>query len=67
MIEAVRNLHGLGVSLEDALTAATSIPAAVIAEPVAGRLEVGLPADLVVLDQHLEIERVLVAGEVRSP
>jgi len=67
MIEAVRNLHGLGVSLEDALTAATSIPAAVIEEPVAGRLEVGLPADLVVLDQHLEVERVLVAGEVRGP
>jgi N-acetylglucosamine-6-phosphate deacetylase len=65
MVEAVRNLHALGVPLEDALTAATAAPAAVIAEPVAGRLEVGLPADLVVLDQHLEIERVLVAGQAR--
>jgi N-acetylglucosamine-6-phosphate deacetylase len=65
MIEAVRNLHGLGISLADALTAATAVPAGVIAEPVAGRLDVGLPADLVVLDDNLEIDRVLVGGEKR--
>ena len=65
MIEAVRNLHGLGASLEDALSAATSVPADVISEPHAGRLTVGGPADLVVLDDNLEIERVLVGGEAR--
>ena len=31
-----------------------------------GRLDVGLPADLVVLDDSVEIERVLVAGDVRA-
>ena len=65
MIEAVRNLHSLGVPLEDALTAATAVPARVIAEPNAGRLALGLPADLIVLDDSLEIERVLLGGEAR--
>src|SRR5205823_2091441 len=65
MIEAVRNLHELGAPLEDALTAATAVPARVIAEPNAGRLAVGLPADLIVLDDSLEIERVLLGGAAR--
>jgi N-acetylglucosamine-6-phosphate deacetylase len=65
MIDAVRNLHSLGVPLADALTAATAVPARVLGEPVAGRLEVGLPADVVVLDDNLEVDRVLVGGEAR--
>ena len=63
MIEAVRNLSALGVPLEQALAAATSVPARVLDLPDTGRLDVGLPADLVVLDDSLEIERVLVGGE----
>ena len=65
MIEAVRNLHALGASFEEAVLAATEIPARIIAHPTAGRLEVGLPADVVVLTDELEIERVLVAGADR--
>jgi len=65
MIEAVRNLHALGVPLEDAIVAATATPARVLGDPELGRLGVGLPADIVVLDDRIEIERVLVAGEVR--
>jgi N-acetylglucosamine-6-phosphate deacetylase len=65
MIEAVRNLHALDVSLEDAVGAATTTPARVLGDPDLGRIAVGLPADLVVLDDRLEIERVLVGGEVR--
>ena len=64
MVEAVRNLHALGAPLEEAVAAATSTPARVLGEPDLGRLAVGLPADLVVLDDSLEIERVLVAGTV---
>ncbi len=64
MIEAVRNLHALGVPLEAALEAATVVPARVIGADV-GRLGVGRPADLVVLGEELEIERVLVGGEAR--
>ena len=65
MIEAVRNLHGLGVAIEDAVGAATATPAGLLDEFELGRLGVGFPADIVVLDDNIEIERVLVAGEVR--
>ncbi|HVC86618.1 MAG TPA: N-acetylglucosamine-6-phosphate deacetylase [Gaiellaceae bacterium] len=65
MIEAVRNLHALGVPIEDAVAAATSTPARVLGDAELGRIDLGLPADLVVLNDRVEIERVLVAGEVR--
>ena len=65
LVQAVRNLHTLGASLEEAILAATEIPARIIGEPEAGRLGVGLPADIVVLTDGLEIERVLVAGKDR--
>ena len=41
------------------------VPARVIGKPDLGRLDIGLPADLVVLDDNLEIERVCVGGEDR--
>src|SRR5437879_1915063 len=65
MIEAVRNLHELGVPFEDAVEAATSTPARVLGDLELGRLHVGLPGDVVVLNDNVEIEHVLVAGEVR--
>jgi N-acetylglucosamine-6-phosphate deacetylase len=65
LIQAVRNLHTIGASLEEAIHAATEIPARIIGELEAGRLGVGLPADVVVLSDGLEIERVLVAGKDR--
>ena len=64
MIEAVRNLHALGATIEEAVDAATSTPARVLGEPEFGRLDVGLPADVVVLNDRVEVERVYVAGEV---
>jgi N-acetylglucosamine-6-phosphate deacetylase len=65
MIEAVRNLHSLGVPLEDALGAATEVPARVLRLPATGRIGIGLPADVVVLSDELEVERVLVEGRAR--
>jgi len=65
MIDAVRNLHSLGIPLSQAVAAATAVPARVLGTPDLGRLDVGLPADLVVLDDNLEIERVCVGGEDR--
>jgi N-acetylglucosamine-6-phosphate deacetylase len=65
MIEAVQNLHRLGVPIEDAVSAATATPARLLGELELGRLDVGLPADVVVLNDRVEIERVLVGGEVR--
>jgi N-acetylglucosamine-6-phosphate deacetylase len=65
MIDAVRNLHGLGVALEDALRAASEVPARVARRPDLGRLAPGSPADLVVLDDRLEVRRALVEGSDR--
>src|SRR6185295_4319262 len=50
------------VPLDAALGAATTVPARVIGADV-GRIEVGGPADVVVLSEELEVERVLVGGE----
>jgi N-acetylglucosamine-6-phosphate deacetylase len=65
MIEAVQNFHALDIPLAAALDAASGIPAAVLGDNTVGRLGPGLPADIVVVDDNLELERVLVAGEVR--
>jgi len=62
MIEAVRRLHRLGASLEESVNAASLVPARIIGEPTVGRLEPGLPADIVVLTDALEVRRVLVGG-----
>ena len=65
MIDAVRNLHALGVGLAEAIGAATSVPASVLGLPTLGRLDRDQPADLVVLSDGLEIEGVFVGGEAR--
>jgi len=63
MDEAVRNLHALGVPLEDSLAAASTVPAGVVGAADAGRIDVGLPADVVVLDDNLAVDRVHLAGD----
>jgi N-acetylglucosamine-6-phosphate deacetylase len=63
MIEAVRNLHSLGVSLADALDAATAVPSRIIGHSSEG-IVAGSPADVVVLDDNLEVDRVLIGGEL---
>jgi N-acetylglucosamine-6-phosphate deacetylase len=65
MIDAVRNLHALGVPLAEALEAASTVPARVVGLSTVGRLEAGLPADVVVLDDNLRVDRVFVGGEAR--
>jgi N-acetylglucosamine-6-phosphate deacetylase len=62
MIEAVRNLHALGAELEHALAAASTVPARIAGREDLGRLVVGAPADVVILDDRLEVQRALVAG-----
>jgi N-acetylglucosamine-6-phosphate deacetylase len=63
MPSAVRNLHALGIPLAAALAAATEAPARMAGRTDLGRIEPGARADLVVLDDRLEIERVLLGGE----
>jgi N-acetylglucosamine-6-phosphate deacetylase len=65
MIEAVRNLHALGATLVDAVAAATSVPARVARRPDLGVLRPGGDADVVVLDDRLELRTVLRTGQER--
>jgi N-acetylglucosamine-6-phosphate deacetylase len=62
MPAAVRNLTALGVPLVDALAAATVVPARVLDRDDVGRLRVGHPAELVVVDRDGYVQRVLVGG-----
>jgi N-acetylglucosamine-6-phosphate deacetylase len=62
MPEAVRNLHALGATLEQAVAAATAVPARVLGRGDVGVLRVGGPADVVVLDDRLEVRSVHTAG-----
>ena len=55
MIEAVRNLHELGVELEDALAAASHGAGAHRGPRRPGEAGRGAPADVVVLDDRLEV------------
>jgi N-acetylglucosamine-6-phosphate deacetylase len=65
MIDAMRNLHALGIPLEDAIGAVTTVPARIVGRSDLGTLEPGGAADVVVLDDRLEIVNVLCAGETR--
>jgi len=65
MIDAVRNLYALGVDLAEAVAAGSSVPARLLRRPELGRLAPGGPADVVVLDDRLEVSHVIVAGESR--
>jgi N-acetylglucosamine-6-phosphate deacetylase len=62
MLDAVRHAHVLGIPLVAALRAATEAPAAMARRPDLGCLEPGARADLVVLDDSLEVEQVLLDG-----
>jgi N-acetylglucosamine-6-phosphate deacetylase len=65
MIDAVRNVRALGIPFEDAIGAATAVPARILGRDDVGVLEPGGPADVVVIDDRLEIVHVLCAGEER--
>jgi N-acetylglucosamine-6-phosphate deacetylase len=62
MIDAVRNLVALGAPVEAALAAASEVPARIAGRPELGTLAPGADADVVVLDDGLEVIRVLVRG-----
>lgn len=64
MLDGIRALHALGAPLADAVAAATAVPARVSGR-VPGTLRPGEPADVVVLDDRLELRAVLVGGEER--
>jgi len=66
MIGAVQNLCALGIPLVEAVASATAVPARVLRNASHGVLREGGTADVVVLDERLEIRSVLLAGKVRA-
>jgi N-acetylglucosamine-6-phosphate deacetylase len=66
LLDGVRHLAGLGVGLEDVLSAATERPAALLGLTDLGRIRVGGRADLVVLGDGLEIDDVILNGRSLS-
>jgi N-acetylglucosamine-6-phosphate deacetylase len=64
MLDAVRNANALGIPLAAVLRAATEAPARMARRPDLGHLTPGAPADLVVLDESLELHQVLLDGAI---
>lgn len=62
MDAAVRNAVGVGVPLAEAIKHASHVPARYLGLADRGRLEIGLRADLVVLDARLAATDTIVAG-----
>ena len=62
MMDAVRNLVQLGASEAAALAAASEVPARIAGRDDVGRLAVGAEADIVVVDDALELTRVVAGG-----
>jgi N-acetylglucosamine-6-phosphate deacetylase len=63
VVDGIRGLCELGVPLVEAVDAATRVPARILRRDDVGTLAPGARADLAVLDDRLEVVRVLVAGE----
>ena len=63
--EEIRCLMRAGARLEEAVDAATRVPARVARRPDLGTLAPGAVADVVVIDDAVEVRRVLVAGAER--
>ena len=65
MDQCVRSFKGAtGCSIAEALAAASLHPAQVLGETGKGTLNHGSDADMVILNQDLEVEATCIAGEV---
>lgn len=65
LLGALQNLVKFGIPLETAITALTQTPArAVRLEKELGRIAPGYPADLLLLDENLNLAAVYVDGEI---
>ena len=63
MLDALRNAVSFGLSLSDAVYAASTAPAGAAGLADVGAIEVGRRADFVVLDEKLSLKAVFVDGE----
>jgi N-acetylglucosamine-6-phosphate deacetylase len=60
---AVRNVHALGVPLTEAVAAATRVPARLLGRDDIGVLRPGAAADVVILDDRLDVRQTFVASD----
>jgi N-acetylglucosamine-6-phosphate deacetylase len=64
LLDVIRSCVAAGVPLRDAVTSASAVPASLLALSAhAGDLRAGMQADVVVLDQDLNLKAVLRSGE----
>lgn len=64
LLDEVRNVVSFGLPLEDAIYAVTQAPAQAVRLTDAGTLEVGKRADLLVLDEAINLEQVYIDGNL---
>ena len=62
MDQALRNLVGLGLPLQEAVLRLSTFPADFLGNYAIGRLRIGACADVVVLDGQLNVKRVCIDG-----
>ena len=68
LLDVVRSTMAAGVPLQEAITSATAVPARVLGlRAQVGSLRAGMPADVVVVDQDLNLTGVLRRGEWVTP
>ncbi|MGZ4138501.1 MAG: N-acetylglucosamine-6-phosphate deacetylase [Actinomycetota bacterium] len=63
MDKAVRNLVSLGITWDEAVRAATSVPAKLFGHEELGTLRPRTPADVVILDDTLQVTQTILAGD----
>ena len=63
MLDALRNVVDFGLSLSDAVYAASTAPALAVGLDDTGSIEAGKCADLVILDKDFNLVAVFVDGE----
>jgi N-acetylglucosamine-6-phosphate deacetylase len=63
MDKAVRNLVSLGIPWDEAVRSATTIPARLFGHEQLGTLRPRTPADVVVLDDSLQLTRTILGGD----
>ena len=68
LLDVVRSTVAAGVTLQEATTAATAVPASVLGlSAQAGDLRAGMPADVVIVDRDLHLAGVLRRGTWETP
>lgn len=64
LAQCVRNMVQIGIPMEEALVMASVVPAQSIGEALMGTIAPGAPADFVVLDHQLNVQRTYIAGKL---